>query len=183
MKWQNRPLEFNRQSTVPNFRHCALACVDSWPAPSLLLLLLFLLLCCFPERRASSPLYPTTLCSFADSALSHMCASDTMLWLEGVFFLGNIFSPVCVCLEHSVRWLIMRCQRREGCSCMWRREEAVVVAEGSRKDGAVKDTTTGFFFFFLATLVASLVLLAKTTPLATASCVVCRHYVCAVGST
>jgi hypothetical protein len=117
-----------------------------------------------------------------------MCASDTMLWLEVFFFFfwGNVFAPVCVCLEHSVRWLIMRCQRREGCPCMWRkwrREEAVVVVEGSRKDGAVKDTTTGFFYFFLATLVASLVLLAKTTPLATASCVVCRHYVCAVGST
>lgn len=99
LKWQNRSLEFNPQSTVPNFLHCALARVDSWPAPSLLLLLLFLLFCCFPERRASFPLYPTSLCSFADSAPSHKCASDTMLWLE-VFFSSflNIFSPVCVCV-------------------------------------------------------------------------------------
>jgi hypothetical protein len=151
LKWQNRPLEFNRQSTVPNFRHCALARVDSWPSPSLLLLLLlhlFLLFCCFPERRASSPLYPTSLCSFADSALSHMCALDTMLWLE-VFF-WNIFSPVWVCV-----WSILFA----GWSWGVREGKDVVVCEGSE----------GGRRLLLLTKVVEKMARSKTLPLGSSS--------------
>ncbi len=123
LKWQNRPLEFNRQSTVPNFRHCALARVDSWPAPSLLLLLLlFLLFCCFPERRASSPLYPTSLCSFADSALSHVCIRYHVVIRSFFFFFLVTLFPLSLCV-----WSILFA----GWSWGVREGKDVVVCEGS----------------------------------------------------
>lgn len=98
LEWQNRPLEFNRQSTVPNFRHCALcACwlltstISSSSSSSSPLLLL-------PREKSLLPSLSNIsllFCRFC--TLSYVCIKDHVV-IRSLKKKNWTFFPLCVCV-------------------------------------------------------------------------------------